>query len=265
MQDTFGLTKEEMSYFMGLFAADGNFYEHANKGRIAFEMKASCRPLFESIREKLTVTSTVCERTRNTNFCRGFEAVGLRICGREFRDFMKEAGFVPGKKAYTVNYPTWDVDPSCFFRGYFDGDGSYGFTKPGVPFVSVLTKSDAMRAKLEEVLTELLDYPARMATVKRDKIYSFVCFSSRAQRLVGWLYGNAMSWGLPEKKQIVEDILKWKRPEGREYHGKVVWTKLQDEFILTHTVEESMRELGRTKSSVETRLYRLKLMKKNNS
>lgn len=35
------------------------------------------------------------------------------------------------------------------------------------------------------------------------------------------------------------------------------WTPEQDKYILTHTIEESMSYLNRTKQSIRTRLYRL--------
>lgn len=71
--------------------------------------------------------------------------------------------------------------------------------------------------------------------------------------------------------EYVQAALKDKLDAEKVYTSKELYeilyglAKDKDEFILTHTVEESMRELGRTKSSVETRLYRLKLMEKNNS
>lgn len=38
---------------------------------------------------------------------------------------------------------------------------------------------------------------------------------------------------------------------------KKFWTPEEDEYVLTHTIEESMTHLDRTKGSVKSRKYRL--------
>ena len=38
---------------------------------------------------------------------------------------------------------------------------------------------------------------------------------------------------------------------------KKFWTPEEDEYVLTHTIEESMTHLDRTKDSVKSRKYRL--------
>ena len=47
----------------------------------------------------------------------------------------------------------------------------------------------------------------------------------------------------------------------RKIESRKKWNKEQDKFILSNSIEESMKILNRTKESIEMRLWRLKNQK----
>ena len=62
---------------------------------------------------------------------------------------------------------------------------------------------------------------------------------------------------LNRKYDLVKVIKSWVRPEGMIISPKKMWTPEQDEFILTHEIEESIELLGRSENSIKMRLRRL--------
>lgn len=73
-------------------------------------------------------------------------------------------------------------------------------------------------------------------------------------------YNNCLC--INRKLEKVEEILKWNRPKDmRKVNKRKKWDDEQDNFIMNHTIEESMEKLDRTKSSIKTRLYRLRKKK----
>jgi len=59
-----------------------------------------------------------------------------------------------------------------------------------------------------------------------------------------------------------QEIKKWIRPSTmRKIESRKKWNKEQDKFILSNSIEESMKILNRTKESIEMRLWRLKNQK----
>lgn len=69
------------------------------------------------------------------------------------------------------------------------------------------------------------------------------------------LYENASIY-LDRKYNSYLEIQKWVRTT-KKLARKKFWTPEEDEYVLTHTIEESMSHLDRTKSSVKNRKYRL--------
>lgn len=54
------------------------------------------------------------------------------------------------------------------------------------------------------------------------------------------------------------EIASWQRPAGRRKYTLREWDREQDEFILSHSVEEAERYLERTSQSIKMRLWRLR-------
>ena len=78
-----------------------------------------------------------------------------------------------------------------------------------------------------------------------------------AQKLCDYLYTDASLY-LNRKYEKAMEVLKWIRPDNmKKISTRKKWDSVQDEYILTHTIEESMKHLDRTKKSIQTRLYRL--------
>jgi hypothetical protein len=69
---------------------------------------------------------------------------------------------------------------------------------------------------------------------------------------------------LERKGTQKEKVASWVRPKTmRKMTRKKFWTKEQDEYVLSHSVEESICYLTRSEKSVIMRLWRLKQQERN--
>ena len=90
---------------------------------------------------------------------------------------------------------------------------------------------------------------------KRDGVYNIVVSNEDALNVIHYLYDDSTLY-LDRKYQKALETYQWIRTIPKAPPRKR-WTPEQDEYILSHSIEESMEYLGRTKQSVKTRLYRL--------
>lgn len=73
---------------------------------------------------------------------------------------------------------------------------------------------------------------------------------------------TSVIWRVYDKQ--FRDVLElWGLPSGRkQVNNKKSWTPEENEFITTHSVECSMKVLGRSRNSIELRLWRLSKLNK---
>jgi hypothetical protein len=140
------------------------------------------------------------------------------------------------------------------------GDGSLGFTKNGLPFVSFVTISTEMADFLTDIISEITGKPKKDTNPNtRDKAYNIMILKEDAVTFCEKIYYNDCL-SIDRKYNISKEIIKWIRPPEMkkvDYQVKK-WTKEEDEYIINHTIEESMIQLKRTKKSIKIRLWRLK-------
>jgi hypothetical protein len=125
--------------------------------------------------------------------------------------------------------------------------------------VSLTTQSEEIKEFIIRYISELTEKPKKeLCRNKRDGIYNIVLYKEDAVTFCKKIYyDNCLS--INRKYNNAQKIKKWIRPDGlkkRETQKK--WNKEQDNFILSHSIQESMNELNRTKKSVQIRLFRLK-------
>ncbi|WCS69027.1 hypothetical protein Goe17_01680 [Bacillus phage vB_BsuM-Goe17] len=259
MKNKFDLTKPDFAYFYGFIQADGSLSEGTrNRGKLQIEVSYRDYSLLEKFKELLSYNSSIRIRERDTNFKEGYKSATLSVCSLGFREDLISLGMSYGKKSDSIAPMPNNCSINDYFRGIIDGDGSLGITAQGFPFVSLVTESDTLK---DEYLAFLETVTGKTKTVRRntrDNVYNIVVYKEDAQELVRTLnYQEGLC--LDRKKKKAEEVLNWVRPAGmRKVTNQKPWTEEEDNYVLTHSVQEAAEHLGRTLSSVKNRKFRLR-------
>lgn len=249
------MLNSDLSYFIGFVMADGTFQEGSrNRGRITIEIKREDEQLLKDISNILPCNSYIRYRERTTNFKENHKSALLSIYNYDFRQFVKQ--YIPLGKKSDITYIPKDVSISDFLRGFIDGDGSIGFTVNDAPFVSIITSSEQFKQDYLDFLEKEFGIVKHLNRNKRDNVYNIVVFNEDAINLIKFLYKDC-NLCLKRKYDNAMECLKWVRTV-RKAGKRKPWDKEQDNYILTHSIEDSMKYLNRSEKSVKMRLIRLK-------
>jgi hypothetical protein len=149
-----------------------------------------------------------------------------------------------------------------YWRGIIDGDGSIGITKNNIPFISLITCSEKIANQYIEFLEKNIGCKKKTTRNKRDNAYNIMIVNEDSQKLAKFLYyKDCLS--IDRKYNSAMKVLDWIRPSNvkkREYSVKK-WSSCEDDYIIEHTVDDSMKKLNRTKKSINIRLWRLQIKK----
>lgn len=251
------LNDPKVAYLFGFLQADGHLYETTrNRGRLGLELSIRDAWLVEQFALMVPFRSTVRTRTRRTNFAEQHASVIWSVHDLAFRRALVQAGFAVGRKSETLAEPA-EVSRVDYYRGILDADGSLGVTTDGFPFVSLVTASAALAFGYVAFVDELTGCRKRPERNKRDSVFNIAVFKEDAQGLARHVYYEGCL-ALPRKLARVPAMLQWERPATmRRGYRKQNWCEAQDEYILSHSVDESARHLNRTLRSVKMRLWRL--------
>ncbi len=253
------LETPEHAYFYGFALTDGHLSETTrNRGKFQLEISIRDKNILYQMKDFFNVNTTYRERKKITKFSKNkkYETCILSIYDFNFRHELKSYGFPVGKKSYIASPPNTNFNEIDFVRGLLDGDGSVGFTKQNLPFISFTTKSESLKNYYVDFLYRYLNIKLNPHLNTRDKIYNIMINCYSAQRLYKLLYYPSCIC-LDRKKN--DNILNWKSKSGRiRLYKRNKWTAEEDNFILTHDIQTSIKELNRTEKSINIRLWRLK-------
>lgn len=254
------MLSSEMSYFIGFAHADGHLRDDTrNRGRFTIEIKRDDEDILQSFKSLLDVNSVLGSRTRDTNFKKEFKSSFLRVCSLPFRDMLKEYGVDLPKSELSVPKEVIHQD---YVRGYVDGNGSLGLEKRGLPFLSVTIISDPLARFYMDYVEKVTGRPHDVHRNRRDNVYNIALFKEEAIQFAKHLYQDATIF-LQRKWDLCVLISKWKRPaDMKRVHSRKKWLPKEDEYVLSHEIEESVGSLSRTERSVKMRIWRLKNMKR---
>lgn len=258
------MTEREFNYFIGLFQTDGTLYETTrNRGKITIELSKKDEDILRELNEKLPVKSSLLYRTRNTNFKDDYSSAKLVIYDLEYRNKIKEfCSIKAGKKDDSIGMPVGINHPFDYFRGVIDGDGSIGFKENGVPFLSLVTNSEQLYKDFTNFVFIVTGQRKMVKRNERDGIYNIFITAEHAVHLIEELYRGEPSLFLLRKHNVAMEVLSWKRTSGKRRSANVQkWTSYEDEYILTNSLEDSVRFLYRSEKSIKTRLWRLSKQK----
>lgn len=252
------LLKPEHAYFYGFALTDGHLNEDTrNRGRLSIEVAIRDMELLQKFKTLFEINSTYKERFRTTNFSTNKKLgyCSFSIYDLNFRNELKEYGFPVGKKSKIIKPPLKKFSEIDFVRGLIDGDGSVGITSQGLPFISFTTASEKIRNYLVDFINKNLNRNINPQRNKRDGIYNIMLNSTPAKQLYKLLYYNGC---LCLNRKNCSEILYWQPKTKRNATIPAKkWNNFEDQYILTHTIEESIKKLNRTKKSISIRLLRL--------
>ena len=95
---------------------------------------------------------------------------------------------------------------------------------------------------------------------KRDNVYNLGLVSVKAKKFITWLLSEDDNY-IERKHDIMIKISQWE-PKGKQGTSLRRWTPEEDDYILSHSMEESLLVLDRTKYAIESRKARINKEKK---
>jgi len=258
--------EKDISYLIGLFQTDGNIYDvKRNRGKAVIEISIKDRDIIEKIKKLISYNYTITKRTRNNTHVNGHkyidkEYISIKIYDINFRKFLNDCGVPSGKKSSIISPPLYlkNLSIKDYVRGLYDGDGSLGMTKANIPYVSMVTASRNLANFLFEYISDVTGKPKKDTNPnKRDNIYNIVITKEDAVKFCNEVYyDDCLS--MNRKMENSKIVKKWTRPDGMMMVSRKKWTETEDEYILNHSIYDSIKKLKRTKKSITMRLIRLK-------
>jgi hypothetical protein len=256
---------KDVSYMIGLFQTDGSMYENTrNRGRFSLELAIRDKDIIYKLKDIIPYHSGIKIKRKYShinNHEYNNEFISLKIYNITFRDFLIKSGVPYGKKSNIIKPPLYlkNLSINDYIRGLYDGDGSLGITAQKFPYVSFTTKSDDIATFLCENISRITSKSLKnIKRNKRDDIYNIVITKEDAQYFCNEIYYDGCL-SMNRKIEKSNEVKSWIRSNDMiRIENKKYWTPKEDEYILSHTIEESMNYLDRTEKSVKIRLWRLK-------
>ncbi len=254
------LRRPAHAYFFGFAQTDGCLYAgRGQKGRFSIELSVRDESVLHSFAALFDVYSRVSYRERRTNFGPHRSAV-WSVSDLAFRRELVDLGLPSGRKAGTVAPPACPVSLPDYARGLLDGDGSVGFTRTGLPFVSFVTAS---RPLAEFFCAQALAVAGVHRTIgrnTRDGVFNPMVAGDPAAPFAAWLYPDGCL-ALERKQEAAARVAAWTRPAGmraRPAFGARRWTAAEDADVFIGSIREAAGRLGRSEKSVTIRRVRLR-------
>ena len=119
-------------------------------------------------------------------------------------------GFPKKDKTIVAAPPQTKYSEKDFWRGVIDGDGSLGLTGAGLPFISLVTKSENLKNEYLKFLEKYLGLKKNINRNKRDAVFNIMSNSGNAIKIVDLLYSNNPPIYLDRKYNKYTEMITWK-------------------------------------------------------
>lgn len=180
---------QEMSYLIGFAHADGGLYESSrNRGKFSIELSKKDEEIlykFKSLIESLGYRAYLSSRKRDTNFKAGYLSSVLCVHNLSFRRMLKMYGVGLSKDVLSIPR---EVNVRHCLRGYIDGNGSLGYDKRGIPFISVTIISESLAQSYKSYVYEITGNRHDCGRNARDGVYNIVLYKEEALLFAKHLY-----------------------------------------------------------------------------
>ena len=206
---------ENESYIFGLLITDGNLYlTTRNRGRVVLEVSIKDKDIVHKLYETIP-HSSIHQRKRNTNFKNDYATISFWNHQWGFRQKLIDAGFPTQNKTMMASPPLINYNKYHFWRGVIDGDGSLGVTSQNIPFVSLTTKSEALKDAYITFIQEEIGVNINAHRNQRDNIYNIMLTRSNALKLTNLLYRVHNGLSIQRKQDKAEYLF---QTFGLEWH-----------------------------------------------
>lgn len=194
------------AYMFGFLMGDGHLSETSrNRGRLSVEVSIKDEAILHRFSELVPCNTFVSYRIRETNFAQRSETVVWTLHNREVRERFKTLGFPVGRKAGIARPPPGVYSIRDYLRGWVDADGSVGVTGQGKVFVSLTTRSAAIKDLFVEHVQRVTGRQKVATRNRRDGVFNLVVLEWMAYDLAKDLfYVDCLS--LPRKYAAAREI-----------------------------------------------------------
>lgn len=246
------------SYLFGLFGTDGTVHRNRTQEHIGyFQLELIDKDIINKICNKLNNCSQS-ERVRDTNFKKSYHSYTLYCNNKEFIQWCEFNGFPLKDKTNHIAPPLLNYSKPDFWRGIIDGDGSIGRKQAtNEPFISLVTKSEALKNAFEEYIEEITGFRPRNQRNKRDGVFNVTIHGEKAVKLTEVIYQNSNIYIDRKYKKYLENRV-WSKPDTtNKYHFK--WSEQELQDLLTLSIEEFIAKYpNRTRNAIYAKRRRIK-------
>ncbi|GAA2501146.1 LAGLIDADG family homing endonuclease [Terrabacter carboxydivorans] len=256
-------SRPEVSYVLGLLHTDGWHSGRIDaKGKVGIELHQRDVEVLRQVRDVIPCRTSLVRRQRSTNFADDYVSYTLQFFDQAIRAELAALGMPPGRKAYDLSPPAGvGLVVRDYLRGVLDGDGSLGFTRTGMPFVSLVTASEQLAQFFERQIWEVCGVRRSTRRNSRDRVFNVMVSNEAAALLAAHCWATQDWPAMPRKAEAAADVAAWVPLAGRACRYDVVrkpWTPAEDAVVLSQPLAESGEVLGRTLKSVTVRRWRLR-------
>ena len=276
------LDKSLLSYFVGLVQTDGHLYqcksrENDHRGRLVIELSSRDAHILRTLANMIPCNFGIRERERDV-VCNGRKyhsvTTSLSVSDLGFRMMVEKLGVPYGPKKDVAPSSWENLSVADYMRGLFDGDGSVGFAKNGMPFIGFVTQSQRMAEFVRDIISHWTSKPIKkLQRNKRDNIYNLTVFREDAVVLADRMYYDGCV-GINRKVELANSVRSWIRPAWMKKHSghRLTWTdqdvcRLLEALLAGKTADEIGELLQRTKNSINVKVSKQfggwRLAKKN--
>lgn len=201
--DYFNKETPNMAYILGILASDGTIRKNINEVKLTLQERDS--QLLEDIKKELEYEGNI----RHYEDRKGYKNATLAFTSEKIKKQLAEYNIVP-EKTFTFTFPTnlnkkyW-ID---FIRGYFDGDGSVGYTGNALRWQVCSANPDVLK-KIVDFFYEEYDIPKINIQVqyRQSPLYNIQYSTNSTKKIYDILY-TPNSLSLERKRKKFSDIVK---------------------------------------------------------
>lgn len=217
-QNYFDVWSPNMSYILGLIAADGTIqFKEGVHNNISIALKKEDREILEKIKKEIGMEKKLLDRPGHVGVIQGKTVITkpytiLQVSSKHACKKIISFGIIPNKTYIMSDINIPDEYFSHFLRGYFDGNGCVKYRKDGkykYPYMNILTSNRKLMDLIESKIEFELGLNNKAMTISRHEridLFRLDYTCKKAVKLLDWLYKDA-DLKLNRKYKIYQEFM----------------------------------------------------------